>query len=880
MKRAIKILFFLLGVSVVLLIILWSTLTRWAPIVASHFLPPPVTLSLSEPQLVNHQIRFPSVGLSANNCSLVTVTDARISFFPIRAKIDGLDVNAECLDSIKTSEESPSSPINITEILDALPQFSLVIDKITLHSWEQYQGSLWLRSTADSPLMLDYQGENVRVSSFVNSQNQLIVQQFSATLPQSTLALEELQTLDQRKPQEEPQHIELTAQLALPLTTAQLPETGDIEAQFKLIELNKRLNTKLHWQRDQGLLTVTDLEQQKELFHLPWQVSSSQVIVTDGQWRWDDAQVPLHGGIAFQIDNWNQALSEFVVSGRLNMLTDAKKGKANLVLTLEPSRINLLDANIDFRLNGQVKYDDMVLDINLPAKIAGQLVSPTVAFMPGSLMRAYGQVSPTILLREIRLPLAGTRLNADGISGRLQAILKVKEQYWGDFDIHLDGSANKFNIDKGKWFWNYWGNAQLPALAARWDVKGNGNWQDTQLTLNSLNTGFDQIKYGLLSMSAPRLKLTSPLVWQRDPAKADFYGALQLTSNRMLFGADSYLPKITANAELKGTSPASFQLKGDLSTRQVGPIVIFGRWDGERLRGEARWPEQSVKAFQTLIPKDLNIELREGKLFSQAAFSMTPENGFIAGGHWRVQNTSLWMKDGELNGLDFVLPWKLHNSTWTLGEKSPVELRIKHVSNLFEFTDIKADLSGTYPPTETHPIQLSNVGFKMLGGEINLDLLRWPQNKPATISVHQVELSELFTKLKVSQFAVSGRVNGELPFYLNNPDWIIKGGWMENSGPLTLRLDTNFVESIAKDNISAGSAIGWLQYLEIQRSRTDVNVTNLGLLTMSTILEGYNTKEAKKREVHLNYHHEENIFQLWRSLRFGTGLEEWLEKNI
>ncbi|HGN0867996.1 dicarboxylate transport [Providencia alcalifaciens] len=880
MKRAIKILFFLLGVSVVLLIILWSTLTRWAPVVASHFLPPSVTLSLSEPQLVNHQIKFPSVGLSANNCSLVTVTDARISFFPIRAKIDGLDVNAECLDSIKTSEESPSSPINITEILDELPQFSLIIDKITLHSWEQYQGSLWLRSTADSPLMLDYQGDNVRVSSFVNSQNQLIVQKFSATLPQSSLALEELQTLDQRKPQEEPQHIELTAQLALPLTTAQLPETGDIEAQFKLIELNKRLNTKLHWQRDQGLLTVTDLEQQQELFHLPWQVSSSQVVVTDGQWRWDDAQVPLHGGIAFQIDNWNQALSEFVVSGRLNMLTDAKKGKANLVLTLEPSRINLLDADIDFRLNGQVKYDDMVLDINLPAKIAGQLVSPTVAFMPGSLMRAYGQVSPTILLREIRLPLAGTRLNADGISGRLQAILKVKEQYWGDFDIHLDGSANKFNIDKGKWFWNYWGNAKLPALAARWDVKGNGNWQDTQLTLNSLNTGFDQIKYGLLSMSAPRLKLTSPLVWQRDPAKADFYGALQLTSNRMLFGAGSYLPKITANAELKGTSPASFQLKGDLSTRQVGPIVIFGRWDGERLRGEARWPEQSVKAFQTLIPKDLNIELREGKLFSQAAFSMTPENGFIAGGHWRVQNTSLWMKDGELNGLDFVLPWKLHNSTWTLGEKSPVELRIKHVSNLFEFTDIKADLSGTYPPTETHPIQLSNVGFKMLGGEINLDLLRWPQNKPATISVHQVELSELFTKLKVSQFAVSGRVNGELPFYLNNPDWIIKGGWMENSGPLTLRLDTNFVESIAKDNISAGSAIGWLQYLEIQRSRTDVNVTNLGLLTMSTILEGYNTKEAKKREVHLNYHHEENIFQLWRSLRFGTGLEEWLEKNI
>lgn len=78
--------------------------------------------------------------------------------------------------------------------------------------------------------------------------------------------------------------------------------------------------------------------------------------------------------------------------------------------------------------------------------------------------------------------------------------------------------------------------------------------------------------------------------------------------------------------------------------------------------------------------------------------------------------------------------------------------------------------------------------------------------------------------------------------------------------------------------MSAGAAIGWLQYLEISRSRTDVNITNLGLLTMKTIIQGFNPQESKKREVHLNYTHEENIFQLWRSLRFGSNLEEWLEK--
>ncbi|MEX5792213.1 hypothetical protein AB6H32_13335 [Providencia hangzhouensis] len=236
----------------------------------------------------------------------------------------------------------------------------------------------------------------------------------------------------------------------------------------------------------------------------------------------------------------------------------------------------------------------------------------------------------------------------------------------------MDGKANKFTLDKGKWFWNYWGNANLPSLSANWDIKGNGSWQDTLITLNSLNTGFDQIQYGLLSMRAPRLQLSNPLIWQRDQNKASFNGKLQLTSERMQFGTESYLPRITLNADLRGKSPAEFQLKGDLSTKDVGPIVIFGRWDGERLRGEARWPEQSVTAFQTLIPADLGIELKQGKLFSQAAFSITPEEGFIAGGHWRVENTSLWLKDGELSGLDFVLPWRLKQSTWTLGEKHPL----------------------------------------------------------------------------------------------------------------------------------------------------------------------------------------------------------------
>ncbi|WP_254879892.1 YdbH family protein [Providencia rettgeri] len=862
MKRAFRILLCFLGGSIALLILLWITISHWAPVVASYYLPKPFKLSFSEPRISHGQLGIANISITANDCTLVQLNSTRLSIFPLHAIVDNLDVKTECLSALEPTNETDHDPINIADVIDSIPVFSLVINNANIQPWSDYQGSIWLRKNQANPLEFDFSGDNLRLSSLINREHQLVIQNFLAFLP------------------EQKQTIELFGDVQLPLMANQLPEKGELNAYFKLINPEKFLQAKFSWLNDQGVFSVMDTDTKEELLYLPWLLSPSRIQIAQGKWQWKEADIPLQGGISLQVDNWNNTLSEMVFSGRINMLTQAKKGKANIVLAVPSTQINLLDADINFRLHGQVKYDDMVLDINLPAKVSGQLATPKVSFLSSSLLRAYGRLSETLILNEVRLPLAGTSLSEEGISGRLQAILKVKEQYWGDFDIHLDGKANKFALDKGKWIWNYWGNANLPSLSANWDIKGNGSWQDTLITLNSLNTGFDQIQYGLLSMRAPRLQLSKPLVWQRDQNKANFNGQLQLTSERMQFGTESYLPKVTLNADLSGKSPAEFQLKGDLSTKDVGPIVIFGRWDGERLRGEARWPEQSVTAFQTLIPADLGIELKQGKLFSQAAFSITPEDGFIAGGHWRVENTSLWLKDGELSGLDFVLPWRLKQSTWTLGGKAPVELRIKQLNNLFELTDIKADLAGSYPPTENRPLKLTNVGFKTLGGEVSMDLLRWPQTHASSIKLRQIELSQLFTILKVSQFAVSGKVNGELPFYLNNPEWIVKDGWLENSGPLTLRLDTQFVDSIREDNISAGSAMGWLQYLEIKRSRTDVNVTNLGLLNMKTILEGYNTQEKKKREVHLHYQHEENIFQLWRSLRFGSSLEEWLEKNL
>ncbi len=59
-----------------------------------------------------------------------------------------------------------------------------------------------------------------------------------------------------------------------------------------------------------------------------------------------------------------------------------------------------------------------------------------------------------------------------------------------------------------------------------------------------------------------------------------------------------------------------------------------------------------------------------------------------------------------------------------------------------------------------------------------------------------------------------------------------------------------------------------------------VNLNNLGELTMASHVMGANTSDKQDREVILNYTHQENVYQLWRSLRFGDNLQEWLQQQI
>ncbi len=95
---------------------------------------------------------------------------------------------------------------------------------------------------------------------------------------------------------------------------------------------------------------------------------------------------------------------------------------------------------------------------------------------------------------------------------------------------------------------------------------------------------------------------------------------------------------------------------------------------------------------------------------------------------------------------------------------------------------------------------------------------------------------------------------------------------------MTLRIDKDTADAVVKDNVTAGSAINWLRYMEITHSWTKINVDNSGVLTMQAAITGKSRVDGKTAIVNLNYTHEENVFTLWRSLRLATIYRHGLNK--
>nr|WP_310615873.1 YdbH family protein [Pantoea cypripedii] len=862
MTRGLRRLLAALLALTLLLLGLLLTVTQWLPRLVGIWLPDNTRVELNAaPGWQQGGLFIPEVRYLAGDCELAKVSDARLGWHQHRWQLAArqLQLNSDCLQSLPQSSAPSDAPRTLAQWQSMLPGADIHLDQLVLLPWQQYAGQFDLTLDKDAQ-HLRYQGDNLSVDARLQGQ-QLQLTQLQLTHPLL------------------PKPLDVHGTLTLPTFADGLPVAGELSGDISLTQWPQPLSLALNWQQQQGKLTVRQQDDEQPLLQLPWQIDDQHIRITQGQWRWPQQGQPLAGGLALTLTDWQQGLENTQIAGRFNLLTQGKGGKGNLVLSVGPGSLSLQNSHLPFQLTGESKFSELQLYGAIPGVLQGMLTDPQLALRPGALLRLRGRLLSTLQVDEARWPLAGVTLSTAGINGRLQAILQAHDPSFGRFRLHLDGRATQFWPDRGRWNWRYWGDGVMEPLNAKWDVKGTGSWQDQLISLDTLDTGFDQLAYGMVEVSKPRLTLTAPVRWQRDAQQPAFNGGFALKSGQTRFSYGGWLPPSELDFEAKGSDPSQFIWRGQLKAGDIGPLRVHGRWDGERLRGEAWWPKQSLAVFQPLLSSDLKMRIQSGDLQAQVAFSAASDQGFEAGGHWVVKNGSVWMPDSEINGIDFSLPFRLKDHQWQLGRRGPVSLRIAEVKNQFALQNITADLQGHYPWQERQPLTLSNVNLDLLGGHVSLPELRLPQHDPARISLRDIDLSRLITAIKPKQFAMSGKVNGELPLWVNNPRWLVEKGWIANSGPLTFRMDKDMADAITSNNFAAGAAMDWLRYMEISRSWATLDLDNFGNLTMQSEVKGTSQFSNRRQSVNLNYRHQENLFQLWRSLRFGDNLQSWVEQN-
>lgn len=615
MTKCAKTVGWLLLISAIFLVVLWKTLPQWLPKIAQFWLPAGSQLVLTHPPVWHDgALRLPLLRYRVQDCTLANIDQLSVGYQQGRWQLaaNTVAVDTACLSKLPSSDEG--APQNLADWQQQLSKLDLNIGNLQITPWQQYAGKLTLTSQKLSQ-ELRYQGQQLSFAATLDAQQQLSLHQFSIAVPGT------------------PQPFELSGKIKIPLSLDDWPEQGALDGVLTTGYLSKPLLLNLSWQQQEGVLTLTERGDDSPLARLPWRVSANKIQIANGQWQWPYQLQPLSGGINLTLFDWDQGLDQTSIEARINVITSGKSGKGNAVLTLGPGNLSMINSDLKFQLSGQANLERMVLNATIPGLLSGSILNPTWVLHPGALLRAHGNVTPELRIRDARWPLAGVKVTAAGVTGRLQAIVDAQDSYWGDFNLHLDGQAQEFWPDKGNWQWRYWGNGQLPPLAARWDMGGRGSWQGTLITVDKLSTGFDRLKYGVVSVEAPRLTLAKPLTWQRDNHHPAFIAGFELGAKKVAFSdGGGYLPPAVLSLQLNGREPDSFLWQGKLQAQAIGPIALRGRWDGERLRGEGWWPKQSLTVFQPLISEELGIKLRDGELYAQAAFSAAREQGFTAGG--------------------------------------------------------------------------------------------------------------------------------------------------------------------------------------------------------------------------------------------------------
>ncbi|MDD0823975.1 YdbH family protein [Mannheimia sp. AT1] len=835
--------------------------------------------------------------LSYQDCPLVSVDNTALTWIEQnRLSIDSVTIDYECLSLFPQTEDTHSAT-SLNALLAVIPDGEAIIHKL---NWLNLPTTLNLRART----LLEHSTE-LKLSLFKGQINASLQQQAVEFF--LNVANGQLKSELTYQPSETEQHfIKLSAEIND--NFMQLPPHFSAEYQWQLPEeivsnksLQKGVST-IEWQSNEGsvfegnwLLYLTDSPEDK--FNFPFIFDGESLEIKQGRFDWSLTKTfPFHGFVNAKFTpNSIEQKSFFPLKTalRFSLLSQNEWGKGNIVISNEEGEITENSLNLPLRLTGNIKHGNFILYSSIPLDFQGEFDDLTLRFLPSSLLRITGK-ERYLTIEDLRFPLAGIRVDKYGVHGRLQAILKGESPDFEKINFHLDGYAHNFKVGtsdlfqkavaedaiEDSWKWRIWGSSNLKAFQSKINLSGRGQWHANKISLTEFIGNLSEVK--LEGTTIPKTELALNEIIKFDTQKLTLNGEVSLKSPEIKFSYGGTLPKPEAKLAFNG-NVENLNFKGIINTSELGPLRLFARRqltaEASQIIGKLYWPEQSADGFQPLFPFRSQWIIKQGTIRGETAFSASIKNGFVAGGHLAIRNGGISLPSGEAIGIEFSLPYRYQNGIFNFGAKKPITVNIAQI----KLGDLLLDnatmkINGYYPYTKSKPLNLNELSFGLFGGRLNVKRFALPQTELAYLNLEQMDFEKILSFLQYQQIELTGKANATFPFWLSGKPCYICDGLLTQAETSYLTFTPDLLKAMAMSGYTEQILLHLVDKSTITDFRSLINVGPTGDLVLNGKL-ALQSNEGKSK-VNLNYNHQENMFDLWKLINYGSQFEQKLENYL
>ncbi|QGM81308.1 YdbH family protein [Otariodibacter oris] len=853
---------------------------------------------------------LPSFSLAYQNCTIVTTDDLKVQWAEQHEiTLQQAVVNYACLALLPSNSEDSSSSNEVT--LESLGSIFSMVPNGNI--------SVKVFSIINLP-----DETHPRIKSLLEQSNEITFAYFNdkltASLIQDDLNLFlnfENQKLigniiyepNKNKQEEKEQHrISFSSTINNQILT--IPPKTSLEYHWQFPENIvsdpdlQQGNMTLAWEEDKnnqkqftGSFALHSSFNPENKIELPINFDEQGVTITQGYVNWllsDDFTLRAFITTSLTPNSFNvDDLYPIKTAIRISLLTENSRGKGNVVFNSSDGTLQKESFNLPLQVTGNIKQGNFIVYSSLPLDFKGEYDNPVLRFLPGSLLRMTG-TEHLLTIHDLRFPMAGLAIDKYGITGRLQAILKAESPDFDNIELHLDGFARKFKAGllsffsdpsdpesiADLWQWRFWGNSTIKAFNSPVTISGRGNWQENIIQLSEFEGDMGKIQQNAMLIPNMTLTLATPITFAYE--EDTLTGGLQLDMQKIQFDYGGEFESPTGTLNFEGRLE-NLRLNGQISSGELGPIRFFARREltpqSSNIIGKLYWAEQPAMVFQSLFPIRSNWIITNGTIRGETSFSANAERGLIAGGHFAIRNGEISLPNGSMKGIQFSLPYQYQNNEFNIGAKKALDVNIAEIDVGIKLNNAKMKLQGHYPYSKKRPLTLRELSFNLLGGKLTVDKFALPQTQIAYLNLFNIHFEDILSLAQYQQIDLKGQANAVFPFWLSGNPCYICGGSLTKSGESTLKFTPELLNAIKEGGYTEQILTTIINNSSIDELNAKVNLDSTGLMNLNTSLK-IHSLDYEKTKVNLNYNHQENMFDLWQLINYGSEFEQNIEHSI